>query len=203
MSLYYKGIESPLGELHLIASANALVGIEWPCRRQDRLSLTAAANTVVRHPVIAEAERQLSEYFAGMRTEFELPVVLSGTTFQKTVWEALRRIPFGETKSYVEIASAIGSPRACRAVGAANGKNPIPIIIPCHRVVGKSGSLVGFAGGLEIKARLLTLERQQRCDYSKQRELIVPAPLNEFPESLRPTASSTSFTNRVRDPNIK
>ena len=168
MSLHHKSTESPLGELNLIASANALIAIEWPCRGQNGLRLAAAENTVAWHPVIAEAERQLSEYFAGLRTEFELPIELSGTTFQKNVWQALRKIPFGQTKSYAEIASAIGSPNACRAVGAANGKNPLPIIIPCHRVIGKSGSLVGFAGGLEIKARLLTLERQRRLgDFVK------------------------------------
>jgi methylated-DNA-[protein]-cysteine S-methyltransferase len=108
-----------------------------------------------------ETQRQLAEYFAGKRSQFELPLEPRGTEFQKKVWASLRTIPFGKTKSYAEIASAIGSPRACRAVGAANGKNPLSIVIPCHRVIGANGALTGFGGGLETKAKLLALELQQ------------------------------------------
>jgi methylated-DNA-[protein]-cysteine S-methyltransferase len=110
------------------------------------------------HPILGEAERQLSEYFAGKRTHFELPLEPQGTEFQKKVWGRLRKIPFGKTRSYLQIARAIGSPRACRAVGGATGKNPLSIVIPCHRVIGANGTLTGFGGGLETKAKLLALE---------------------------------------------
>jgi methylated-DNA-[protein]-cysteine S-methyltransferase len=110
------------------------------------------------HPLILEAERQLAEYFAGRRQRFTLPLDPSGTAFQRDVWDALRTIPFGETRSYAQIARQIGHPRAVRAVGAANGRNPLSIVVPCHRVVGSTGALTGFAGGLDVKARLLALE---------------------------------------------
>lgn len=102
---------------------------------------------------------ELSEYFQGRRTEFSVPLNPSGTQFQKQVWKALREIPYGETRSYKEIAEVIGNPKACRAVGMANHKNPLPILVPCHRVIGSDGSLTGYAGGLEIKKKLLCLER--------------------------------------------
>ena len=108
--------------------------------------------------VMRETIRQLRLYFAGSLQTFDLPLELIGTEFQKRVWAALRTIPYGETRSYTEIAMQIGAPRAVRAVGAANGRNPIPIIVPCHRVIGASGSLVGFGGGLEWKRKLLDLE---------------------------------------------
>jgi methylated-DNA-[protein]-cysteine S-methyltransferase len=111
-----------------------------------------------RHPVLRQAERQLKEYFAGTRTVFDLPLDFHGTDFQKRVWAALLAIPFGETRSYGEIARALGKPSAMRAVGAANGRNPISIIAPCHRVTGAAGQLTGFAGGLKAKAHLLALE---------------------------------------------
>jgi methylated-DNA-[protein]-cysteine S-methyltransferase len=111
------------------------------------------------HPVLQEAERQLAEYFAGRRTEFDLPLDPSGTPFQQKVWSALRRIPFGETRTYAEVATQIGHPGAARAVGAASGRNPLSIVAPCHRVIGTRGALTGFAGGLEVKARLLAFER--------------------------------------------
>jgi len=157
MTLFYKEIKSPLGKLKLVASANALVGVLWGGEGPDRRRLDAE-KLEKHHPVLTEAERQLSEYFAGTRTQFELPLEPRGTEFQKKVWRSLRRIPFGTTKSYAEIARAIGSPRACRAVGAANSKNPLPIVVPCHRVVGANGALTGFGGGLETKAKLLALE---------------------------------------------
>ncbi len=112
---------------------------------------------------LAEAEKQLLEYFAGKRREFDLPLSLHGTPFQRRVWTALREIPYGETCSYQHVAQAIGSGRAARAVGMANNRNPIPILIPCHRVVGKDGKLVGYAGGLERKRRLLALEAGHLC----------------------------------------
>ena len=111
------------------------------------------------HPVLAETERQLREYFSGRRKEFSVALDMRGTRFQKAVWEALLAIPFGQTKSYGQLAKQLGNPRATRAVGAANGRNPISIIVPCHRVIGSSGKLTGFAGGLEVKAHLLSLEK--------------------------------------------
>jgi methylated-DNA-[protein]-cysteine S-methyltransferase len=113
-----------------------------------------------RHPVLVETERQLREYFAGKRKAFSVALDVRGTRFQKDVWEALLAIPFGETRSYGELARQLGNPRATRAVGAANGRNPVSIIVPCHRVVGASGKLTGFAGGLNVKAHLLQLEEQ-------------------------------------------
>lgn len=112
------------------------------------------------HAVLRAAQAQLGEYFAGTRTQFDLPLDFRGTDFQKRVWAALLDIPFGQTRSYVDIARLIGSPSACRAVGAANGRNPISIIAPCHRVIGTNGTLTGFAGGLEAKQFLLELEGQ-------------------------------------------
>ena len=110
-------------------------------------------------PVIKEAFRQLSEYFSGKRKEFHLPLLLKGTDFQKQVWNALLKIPFGETRSYKQIAEAIGNPKAVRAVGMANNKNPLLIVVPCHRVIGANGKLVGYAVGLEKKEFLLKLEK--------------------------------------------
>ena len=110
------------------------------------------------HPIATEAVRQLRAYFAGQLRHFDLPLDLRGTDFQLRVWGELERIPYGETRSYLQIAEAIGAPRAVRAVGAANGANPIPIVVPCHRVIGASGKLVGYGGGLPLKKRLLELE---------------------------------------------
>jgi O-6-methylguanine DNA methyltransferase len=110
------------------------------------------------HPIAREAERQLRAYFAGELRRFELPLDLQGTPFQLRVWHELERIPYGETRSYSQIAEALGAPRAVRAVGAANGANPIPIVVPCHRVIGAGGKLVGYGGGLPLKKRLLELE---------------------------------------------
>ena len=112
-----------------------------------------------RHPLLLETKRQLRAYFAGDLREFDLPLDIAGTAFQQRVWRALLRIPYGETRSYSEIARSIGAPSAVRAVGAANGANPIPIVVPCHRVIGAGGSLVGYGGGLPLKQRLLALER--------------------------------------------
>lgn len=113
-------------------------------------------------PLIEETARQLNEFFAGSRQDFDLPLKLSGTDFQKSVWKALQTIPYGETRSYQEIALLVGSPKACRAVGLANNRNPISIIIPCHRVIGKDGSLTGYGGGLEAKEFLLELEKEHK-----------------------------------------
>jgi len=114
------------------------------------------------HPILCEAECQLREYFAGERQQFDMPYDTVGTEFQKKVWQALLTIPFGETRSYQQIAEQIGNPKAVRAVGAANGKNPLSIMAPCHRVIGSNGKLTGFAGGLTVKAFLLELESPQK-----------------------------------------
>jgi methylated-DNA-[protein]-cysteine S-methyltransferase len=157
MTLSYKDIESPVGKLRLVASANALVAVLWERERPDRLKLEAM-KFAPQQPILIETERQLSEYFVGRRTAFDLPLEPSGSEFQKKVWRALTKIPFGQKRTYLDLANAVGSPKAYRAVGAANGKNPISIIVPCHRVVGANGALTGFAGGLEAKAKLLALE---------------------------------------------
>jgi methylated-DNA-[protein]-cysteine S-methyltransferase len=156
--LFYKEIESAVvGKLKLVASPNALVAVLWEKEPPDRVKLEPM-KVAPQQPILVETERQLSQYFLGLRTEFDLPIEPNGSSFQKKVWRALREIPFGETRSYLDLASAVGSPKACRAVGAANGKNPLAIIVPCHRVVGASGALTGFAGGLEAKAKLLAFE---------------------------------------------
>ena len=158
MSLAYKTTESPVGKLKLVASDKALVAILWEKDNPRRVRLTElVAND--RHPVLLETERQLREYFAGKRKTFSVALDMRGTRFQKDVWEALLAIPFGQTRSYRQLAKQLGNPRASRAVGAANGRNPISIIVPCHRVIGSSGKLTGFAGGLEVKAHLLGLEK--------------------------------------------
>jgi len=157
MGLVRRKIESPVGELELFASDKGLVAILWENDRPGRVRLRDSAKDE-QHPVLLATEHQLGEYFAGRRENFSVPLDMQGTKFQKDVWEALLAIPFGETRSYAQLAVQVGNLRATRAVGAANGRNPISIIVPCHRVIGSSGKLTGFAGGLEAKAYLLKLE---------------------------------------------
>lgn len=157
MTHYSKTIWSPVGELTLVADERGLAAILWENDRPDRVRLGVLSEKPD-HPVLVETERQLGEYFSGDRRSFDVPLSFAGTDFQKRVWAALLAIPFGETRSYGEIADQLGNPGASRAVGAANGRNPISIIAPCHRVVGSNGKLTGFAGGLEAKAFLLDLE---------------------------------------------
>ena len=154
----YKRMRSPVGTLTLVATADGLAAILWENDAPGRVPLRLEREDNS-DPVLVEAERQLAEYFAGRRTHFTLTLDPAGTAFQRTVWNALLTIPFGETRSYAQIAGQIGRPSAARAVGAANGRNPISIVTPCHRVVGSSGALTGFAGGLDVKAQLLALER--------------------------------------------
>ena len=153
-----KVIDSPVGQLTLVASERGLAAILWEKDNPRRVPLADVVENDS-HPVLLETERQLREYFAGQRREFTLPLDFRGTEFQRRVWSALLTIPFGQTRSYAQIAQQIGCPAAVRAVGAANGRNPLSIIAPCHRVVGSNGQLTGFAGGLEAKAGLLSLER--------------------------------------------
>jgi methylated-DNA-[protein]-cysteine S-methyltransferase len=153
----YTRVQSPVGRLTLVATDDGLAAILWENDRPQRVRLNIEAEEKG-HPVLVETERQLEGYFARRRKQFSLPLDLTGTAFQRKVWNALLTIPFGETRSYAEIARQIGNPDAARAVGAANGRNPVSIVAPCHRVVGSTGALTGFAGGLDIKARLLSLE---------------------------------------------
>jgi methylated-DNA-[protein]-cysteine S-methyltransferase len=152
---YFTLMDSPVGTLRLEASDTGVAGIKFE-RPGRRRAGTWIENS--RHPVLVETARQLREYFAGRRQSFELTLDVSGTPFQRAVWNALLTIPFGETRTYGELARQVGRPSAARAVGAANGQNPVAIVAPCHRVIGASGALTGFAGGLEAKARLLRLE---------------------------------------------
>lgn len=154
MSEYYI-FQSPIGCLKLCADGNHITGLS----AQQECAESVASQKFVQHSdLLYEAYTQLQEYFAGKRMQFELPVDNAGTDFQKRVWQELRQIPYGETRSYEEIATAIGSPRACRAVGQANSINPILIINPCHRVIHKNGDISGFSYGTEMKKFLLDLE---------------------------------------------
>jgi methylated-DNA-[protein]-cysteine S-methyltransferase len=149
-TLYF---ESPVGLLRLEATNRALTGLYFENAPQPGVNNS--------HPILEEAEKQLDEYFAGARTEFDfekLPLLVQGTDFQKRVWMHLRNIPFGETISYGELARRISQPTASRAVGMANGRNPISILVPCHRVIGAANKLVGYGGGLDRKKKLLALE---------------------------------------------
>lgn len=159
MTYSCKTIASPVGALTLIASDKGLAAILWENDDPDRVRLSPRVEAPDNR-FLVETERQLGDYFAGTLKAFTVPLDFNGTDFQKSVWQALLTIPFGETRSYGEIARQIGRPTAFRAVGAANGKNPISIIAPCHRVIGSNGALTGFAGGLETKQRLLGLERE-------------------------------------------
>ena len=152
-----KIIASPVGVLKLVASDRGLAAILWERDDPKRVRLGALVEDPD-HPILLETERQLAEYFAGKRTAFSIELDMAGTEFQKRVWAALLTIPFGATRSYAAIARQIGRPKASRAVGAANGKNPVSILAPCHRAIGSDGKLHGFAGGLETKQYLLDLE---------------------------------------------
>jgi O-6-methylguanine DNA methyltransferase len=163
MPIFYTITESPFGPLWLASTLAGLCRIGLPGERRDDLERWLARWVGPEKPeenpeALAPAVAQLREYFSRLRREFDLPLDLRGTEFQRRVWTELRNVPFGQTVSYGELARRIGRPEAARAVGGALGANPIPIIVPCHRVVGADGSLVGYGGGLEIKAALLRLE---------------------------------------------
>lgn len=151
---------SPVGVLTLVARDDRLAAVLWEQERANRVRLGELLRDD-EHPLLQQTALQLGEYFAGQRRDFELELDSAGTAFQREVWSALLTIPFGETRSYGDIARQIGKPSAVRAVGAANGRNPLLIIAPCHRVIGASGSLTGFAGGLQAKQFLLALEGRQ------------------------------------------
>ena len=151
---FFLEMPSPIGKLTLVSNGTAITAVHMDCGDFAR-----PENAKKSHSLLIETRRQLEEYFAGKRREFDLPMAAAGTGFQRAVWAALYEIPFAETRSYVEIARAIKKPKASRAVGMANGRNPISIIVPCHRVIGASGKLVGYGGGLERKQWLLEHEQ--------------------------------------------
>jgi methylated-DNA-[protein]-cysteine S-methyltransferase len=155
-------LESPIGVLTLVASDVGLAHVLFEDQQPADVGLPDDLPEVGDDPTLEAAAEQLREYFAGDRREFDVPLDLHGTDFQKDAWLALATVPYGETRSYGEQAEAIGRPGAFRAVGAANGRNPLPIVLPCHRIVGADGSLTGFAGGIGTKRRLLDLEQAQQ-----------------------------------------
>ncbi|HEY8529997.1 MAG TPA: methylated-DNA--[protein]-cysteine S-methyltransferase [Paenibacillaceae bacterium] len=166
--LYWREMASPLGTLTLVASERGLCSVDFAAFAEAADQLAEWARRWWRepvlipapegHPLLAEAQSQLDAYFRGELRNFSIPLDLRGTAFQRKVWKALCRVPYGSTASYGEIAAAVGRPGAARAVGGANNRNPVPIIVPCHRIIGADGSLVGYGGGLWIKERLLALE---------------------------------------------
>ena len=155
--MYYCYFDTPIGELLLAGQSDALSMIGFP---EGAMRRDPEPDWIYNEAPFEKVQTQLSEYFSGERKDFDLPLKLDGTEFQISVLEALREIPYGETTSYGAIAKQIGRPKAMRAVGAANGRNPIPIIVPCHRVIGSTGDLTGFGGGLDTKEALLRLEAE-------------------------------------------
>ena len=149
----YQYLDTPIGTLRLVSDGTHLVKIEFEGQHDNK-----AGDRETGDPVLVACTSQLRDYFAGQRRSFDLPLAAVGTNFQREVWRALAEIPYGELRTYRDIAKIIGNPPAVRAVGAANGRNPLPVVVPCHRVIGSDGSLTGFAGGLEAKTCLLQLE---------------------------------------------
>jgi methylated-DNA-[protein]-cysteine S-methyltransferase len=162
---YYKVIDSPIGLITLTADIDALLSLTWGSK-PPQIDSPSIELYERQSPIIAATEAQLDEYFCRKRTHFDIPIAPSGTEFQLSVWQELTKIPYGQPITYGEQASRLGKPQSARAVGSANGKNPIGIIIPCHRVIGSSGTLTGFSGGIEIKKHLLTLEGFQMAGIS-------------------------------------
>lgn len=159
--MYYCYLDTPIGELLVAGDGDGLSLIGFP---KGSMRREPEPDWIFNEKRLAEACRQLREYFAGERREFDLPLKLDGTEFQVSVLRALQDIPYGETLSYGDVAKKIGHPKAVRAVGAANGRNPLPIVIPCHRVIGSTGDLTGFGGGLDTKEALLRLEAERTRD---------------------------------------
>lgn len=145
--------QTNIGEIGIMENGTAITNLYFPGEKPSQ------ETQIKETPLLKKAGEQLQEYFAGKRNSFELPLAPQGTKFQQNVWKELQAIPYGETRSYGEVAKSIGNPNACRAVGMANNKNPISIFIPCHRVIGANGKLVGYGGGLDIKEYLLKLEK--------------------------------------------
>jgi methylated-DNA-[protein]-cysteine S-methyltransferase len=156
--MHYAVMNSPMGPLTVASTEKGIASIQF--------GNTLPAGVVAEPAANQETVDQLAEYLEGRRTQFDLPLDVDGTDFQKAVWKELQRIPYGETRSYGEIAKAIGRPGAARAVGMANHDNPLAVVIPCHRVVGSNGSLTGYAGGLDLKAQLLSIESRHRTLFT-------------------------------------
>jgi methylated-DNA-[protein]-cysteine S-methyltransferase len=156
--MHYKTMKSPIGKITLVTSEEALVALYVNDEPMPKMSSAKINKT---HKILLLAEQQLNEYFQGLRKKFEIPLNPEGTEFQNKVWKALSKIPYGEIWSYGQQADYLKAPKAQRAVGGANGKNPIPVIIPCHRVIGSTGKLTGFSGGMSMKVYLLKLEGHQ------------------------------------------
>ena len=166
MELFWNILESSWGDILIVADHKGIVRITLPGESSSKNlnSLCKNRETILTHKnttSIAQAKKQIVEYLNGKRSSFHLELNPQGTDFQKKVWNALRRIPYGQTKCYQEIARMVGSPKGMRAVGMANNKNPLPIVVPCHRVIGKDGSMVGYAGGLPLKKKLLKMESEK------------------------------------------
>jgi methylated-DNA-[protein]-cysteine S-methyltransferase len=183
-------MDSPVGQLTLVANGESLAAILWENDTPNRVRVGEMLEDND-HPVLIDTERQLNEYFAGTRHEFDLALDFQGTEFQKKVWQALLTIPFGQTRSYSEIAAQIGNVNAVRAVGAANGRNPISIVAPCHRVIGASGELTGFAGGLANKMLLLSLEAgQTSLEASADRQMQTQPRVAQVKARTKPARSA-------------
>ena len=161
MTIFERSVPSPVGPLRVAASDAGLHAIQFPGNRHPVKQCTPWQPGD--HPLLRQTQAQLDAYFAGRLQVFDLPLAPHGTAFQRQVWQALAQIPFGQTWSYLQLARQVGRPTATRAVGAANGRNPLPIVLPCHRVIGANGALTGFGGGLPTKAFLLTLEGALPC----------------------------------------
>lgn len=157
MSLYYREVKSPVGRLKIVVSDAGLRAILWPDDDPARVKFEMVPRLSSK-PALDVVAKQLEEYFAGRRSTFDVELDFKGTDFQRAVWKELTRIPYGRTTSYGELAKRVGRPTGARAVGAAVGRNPISIVVPCHRVIGANGQLTGFAGGLPSKTRLLDIE---------------------------------------------
>ena len=177
----YKIMTSPVGPLTLLANSRALLRVDWgtdiPKLPPQQGFVANAENS----EILSQTQAQLSEYFSGVRTHFEIPLAPLGTDFQMRTWKQLLTIPYGHLATYGEQASRMGCPKSSRAVGAANGKNPIGIIIPCHRVIGASGHLTGFAGGLKIKRYLIDLEKIPKNAPSINYDPQVKSPMTNLP----------------------
>ena len=193
MTTTYHDFETPIGTLRLVGAEDSVDRIDLPNRAAEAPDAAWRLANGGLPTALAQAKRQLEEYFAGERREFDLPLAAGGTDFQRRVWAELGRIPFGETISYGELAARVGKPTASRAVGAANGGNPLPVVVPCHRVIGSSGRLVGYGGGLPTKQALLDLERRgsrhpgsQGADRATRVPKVTPAPVVSCAPPLQP-----------------
>jgi methylated-DNA-[protein]-cysteine S-methyltransferase len=173
--MFYSFFDSPVGRLHLHSDGTALTGV-YMDGLQDGPALPADARPDDEAAPFPEAKRQLSAYFAGQQRSFDLPLAMAGTEFQRMVWAELQRIPFGATISYGELARRLGNPNGSRAVGLANGRNPIAIIVPCHRVIGSGGQLVGYSGGLARKQALLAFEASVWSEAPQQLSFLTDQP---------------------------